>query len=91
MIRQAWIDSGGAVAVVRQCALAGVSRATVYARRHPKPMNEIDLLLKSTPMDHEIHETHERKPGMNRPIMSGTRHRLQACIAAFLNTTAFVA
>ena len=45
MIRQAWIDSGNAVAVVQQCALAGVSRATVYARRHPKPMNEIDLLL----------------------------------------------
>ena len=45
MIRQAWIDSGNAVAVVQQCALAGVSRATVYARRHPKLMNEIDLLL----------------------------------------------
>ena len=45
MIRQAWIDSGNAVAVVQQCALAGVSRATVYARRHPKPMNEIDLLF----------------------------------------------
>ena len=45
MSRRAWIDSGDAVAVVRQCALAGVSRATVYARRHPKPMDEIDLLL----------------------------------------------
>ena len=45
MSRRAWIDSGDAVAVVRQCALAGVSRATVYARRHPKSMDEIDLLL----------------------------------------------
>ena len=45
MIRQAWIDGGDAVAVVRQCALAGVSRATVYARRHPAPPDEIDLLL----------------------------------------------
>ena len=45
MIRQAWIDSDNAVTVVQQCALAGVSRATVYARRHPRPMNEIDLLL----------------------------------------------
>jgi putative transposase len=45
MIRQAWIDGGNAVSVVRQCALAGVSRATAYARRHPKQINEIDLLL----------------------------------------------
>ena len=45
MSRRAWNDSGDAVAVVRQCALAGVSRATVYARRHPKSMDEIDLLL----------------------------------------------
>ena len=45
MIRQAWIDNGGAVAVVRQCALAGVSRASVYARRHAKPVDEGDLLL----------------------------------------------
>ena len=44
MIRRAWINGGDAVTVVRQCALAGVSRATVYARRHPKPMDEMDLL-----------------------------------------------
>ena len=45
MIRQAWISIGDALAVVRQCVLAGVSRATVYARRHAKPVNENDLLL----------------------------------------------
>ena len=45
MNRRTWIDSGEALTVVRQCALAGVSRATIYARRHPKPMDEIDLLL----------------------------------------------
>ena len=45
MTRQAWIDGGDAVAMVRQCALAGVSRATVYARRHPQPTDETDLLL----------------------------------------------
>lgn len=45
MTRRAWIDGGNAVAVVRQCALVGVSRATVYARRHPAPPDEIDLLL----------------------------------------------
>ena len=33
------------MAVIQQCVLAGVSRATVYARRHPTPMDEIDRLL----------------------------------------------
>ena len=33
------------VAVVWQCVLAGVSRATIYAQRNPKPDNESDLLL----------------------------------------------
>jgi len=45
MIRQAWIGKGDAVAVVRQCALAGVSRATVYAAHAPRPVDESDLLL----------------------------------------------
>ena len=45
MIRQGWIDPGDAVAVVRQCALAGVSRATVYAQQKPRPVAESDLLL----------------------------------------------
>jgi len=31
--------------VVRQCVLAGVSRASVYARRHPEEADETDLLL----------------------------------------------
>jgi putative transposase len=45
MIRQAWIDNGDAVAVVQQCVLAGVSRATVYAHRKPKVEDESDLLF----------------------------------------------
>ena len=45
MIRQGWIAQGGAVAVVRQCVLAGVSRATVYAQQKPRPVDESDLLL----------------------------------------------
>ena len=45
MIRQGWIDAGDAVAVVRQCALASVSRATVYAQQKPRPVDESDLLL----------------------------------------------
>jgi putative transposase len=45
MIRQAWISIGDALAVVRQCVLAGVSRAAIYARRRAKPVDESDLLL----------------------------------------------
>jgi len=33
------------VAVVQQCVLAGVSRATVYARQKPRAVDESDLLL----------------------------------------------
>jgi len=57
MIRQAWVNKGDAVAVVQQCALAGVSRATVYAQRQPRPVNEIDLLL-----SHLIDEEYTRRP-----------------------------
>ena len=45
MMRQAWIGKGDAVAVVRQCALAGVSRATIYAHQKPELADESDLLF----------------------------------------------
>ena len=45
MTRQAWVGQGAAVAMVRQCALAGVSRATVYAQQRPRLADESDLLL----------------------------------------------
>ena len=45
MMRQAWIDKGEALAVVQQCALAGVSRATIYAHQKPKLADESDLLF----------------------------------------------
>ena len=45
MMRQTWIDQGDAVAVVRQCALAGVSRATIYARQRPQPVDAVESLL----------------------------------------------
>jgi putative transposase len=45
MTRQAWIDKGDAVAVARQCALAGVSRATHYAQQELRLVDESDLLL----------------------------------------------
>ena len=57
MIRQGWIDQGGAVAVVQQCILAEVSRATVYAQQEPRPVDEIDLLL-----SHRIDEEYTRRP-----------------------------
>ena len=45
MIRQGWIAKGSVVAMVRQCVLSGVSRATVYARQKPRSVDENDLLL----------------------------------------------
>ncbi len=45
MMRQAWIDPGEELSVVQQCLLAGVSRATVYAQRKPRPVNDSDRLL----------------------------------------------
>jgi len=57
MMRQAWIEKGDAVAVVQQCFLAGVSRATVYAQQTPRPVEEGDLLLSRL-----IDEEYTRRP-----------------------------
>ena len=46
MMRQAWIDKKDDIAVSRQCDLAGVSRATLYAQQKPKVVDEDDELLK---------------------------------------------
>jgi len=40
-----WIDMDGDVGTTRQCELAGVSRATVYAHQKPKAVDADDLLL----------------------------------------------
>jgi len=45
MTRQAWVGAGGGVSVVQQCALAGVSRATIYAHQKPRWIDESDLSL----------------------------------------------
>jgi len=45
MIRLDWIGTEKGVSIQRQCLLAGVSRATVYARQKPVPVNENDLLF----------------------------------------------
>ena len=57
MIRHGWIDGGDAVAIVRQCVLAGISRATSYAQRKPKIDDENDLLLGGL-----IDEEYTRRP-----------------------------
>jgi putative transposase len=45
MIRQGWIDKRDAVPLARQCILAGVSRATFYARQKPRLVDDSSLLL----------------------------------------------
>jgi putative transposase len=45
MIRETWIDKEDEVPVARQCMLAGVCRATLYARQKPREVDESDLLL----------------------------------------------
>ena len=45
MMRHGWVNQEDEVSIVQQCALAGVSRATVYARRHPQRADEGDLLI----------------------------------------------
>ncbi len=46
-MRQSWIDKGDGIPIVRQCVLAGVSRATVYAQQKLKPVDENELLLRT--------------------------------------------
>jgi putative transposase len=43
--RLGWIDASDEVPVARQCRLAQVARATVYAQRTPRAASEADLLL----------------------------------------------
>jgi len=45
VIRQGWIAKFGAVAMVQQCILASVCRATIYTQRKPLWVDETDLLL----------------------------------------------
>lgn len=45
MTRREWIESAAELAVVRQCELAGVPRATAYAHRRPKAEDESDPIF----------------------------------------------
>ena len=44
-MRQAWISSADPLPLLRQCALAGVCRATYYDHQHPRPADAQDTLL----------------------------------------------
>jgi len=45
MKRRSWIVPKGEIPVIRQCALAGITRSTVYAQRGPVERGEADPLL----------------------------------------------
>jgi putative transposase len=45
MIRETWIDKKDEVSVALQCLLAGVCRATIYARQTPREVNKRDVAL----------------------------------------------
>jgi putative transposase len=44
-MRQAWILRTDRLPLLRQCALASVSRATYYAHQHPRGVDEEDLMI----------------------------------------------
>ncbi len=46
MTRHRWINKSDTVTLTWQCTLAGVSRASVYARQKPKLVTEDDEMLK---------------------------------------------
>lgn len=52
MTRRGWIAKEGVISVSRQCILAGVSRATLYAQQKSRPVKE-DSLLFSRLIDEE--------------------------------------
>ncbi len=45
MKRQLWIEREHEIPVVRQCALTGVARSTLYPQHQPAAVDETDLLL----------------------------------------------
>lgn len=58
------MEPEAALPVIRQCELAGVSRATVYAQRTLKPTSEHDLALLGL-----IDEQYTRRPFYGSPKM----------------------
>ena len=52
MIRESWIGEYDELSQVRQCSLAGVSRATVYAHQKPVPI-DLEAVMLSALIDEE--------------------------------------
>ena len=75
MTRRPWINPEDDLPVVRQCVLAGVSRATAYAKRRPVEPDESDLLLCRL-----IDEEYTRRPfyGSRKRVvfLKGAGHRV---------------
>jgi putative transposase len=44
-MRQAWLSREDGPSLLRQCALAGVSRATYYAHQRAKPVDEEERMI----------------------------------------------
>ena len=57
MMRLSWVNKDNEITVVQQCALAGVSRATLYAQQKPKAVDESELLISRL-----IDEEYTRRP-----------------------------
>ena len=57
MIRRGWIDTTDRVPLLRQCALAGIARSTIYAQRQPKMPADLDIEL-----CHALDEIYTRWP-----------------------------
>lgn len=57
MIRESWIGDHDELSQVRQCSLAGVSRATVYAHQKPVPIDLNDLMLSALIDEEYTHGT----------------------------------
>ncbi|WP_226930558.1 IS3 family transposase [Halomonas sp. 3F2F] len=57
MIRRGWIDATDRVPLLRQCALAGIARSTVYAQRQLKMPEDLDIEL-----CHALDEIYTRWP-----------------------------
>lgn len=77
--RLSWISGGGALTQKRQCTLAGVSRATVYAQRKPVLVIEIDVLLKRL-----IDEEYTRHPEVDPKSKTNLMPALWMNYARFL-------
>ena len=74
-MRRGWVGPDNGLSLVRQCRLAGVSRATVYAGRKPRRVAAADLLLMAL-----IDEEYTRHPfyGSRKMVvyLAGQGHRV---------------